>query len=340
MTTAPDFQPDLTPARIFETFNAYQRAAALKAAVDLDIFSSVAEGNRTSAAVARAAGVPERGARILCDYLAILGFLSKSDSEYALTPESAVFLDRNSPAYIGEASRFLFNPELVAPFFNLTEVVRSGRTTLPDQGTVTRENPLWVDFARYMAPMVRPAAAEMAPVVCGEGPVNVLDVAAGHGFYGICIAQSNPQARVTALDWPDVLAVALENARDAGVTKRYQVLPGDAFEVPFGGPYDLVLLTNFLHHYDVSACETLLRKVYAALVPGGRCATLDFVPNEDRVTPAIPAAFALTMLGTTPAGDAYTFSEYDTMARNAGFASSELHRLAKAPQSLVISTKV
>jgi hypothetical protein len=89
--------------------------------------------------------------------------------------------------------------------------------------------------------------------------------------------------------------------------------------VDFGGPYDAVLLTNFLHHFDVATCVGLLRKVRAALKPGGISATLEFVPNEDRVSPPMAAGFSLTMLISTPAGDAYTFRELEAMHREAGF---------------------
>ena len=91
------------------------------------------------------------------------------------------------------------------------------------------------------------------------------------------------------------------------------MMPGSAFEVDFDGPYDAVLLTNFLHHFDKPTCVGLLQKIHAALRPGGQCATLEFVPNEDRVSPPTPAAFAMTMLTTTAAGDAYTLSELTNM---------------------------
>ncbi|MGH7248206.1 MAG: SAM-dependent methyltransferase, partial [Pseudomonadota bacterium] len=205
--------------------------------------------------------------------------------------------------------------------------------------TVSRDNPIWVDFAKQMAPMIYPSALEMADLVAGEGEIRVLDVAAGHGLFGIMIAQRNSKARITAMDWPNVLAVATENAEKFGVAGRHSTLAGDAFEVEFGGPYHLILVTNFFHHFDPPACERLMRKVLKALAPSGRCITLDFVPNDDRVSPPTAAGFAMIMLGTTPAGDVYTFSEYDTMFRNAGFASSELHLLTRAPQSVIVSRK-
>jgi hypothetical protein len=133
-----------------------------------------------------------------------------------------------------------------------------------------------------------------------------------------------------------VLDVAKANAQKAGVAERYRGLAGDAFQVDFGGPYDVVLLTNFLHHYDVPRCVTLLRKCRAAMNQGGRAATLEFVPNEDRVSPPVPAAFALTMLSSTVAGDAYTFRELESMYREAGFVDITGHPLPRSPHTVVV----
>jgi hypothetical protein len=86
-------------------------------------------------------------------------------------------------------------------------------------------------------------------------------------------------------------------------------------------------------------CEGLLRKIHAALKEGGRVITLEFVPNEDRVSPPIPAAFSMMMLGGTAGGDAYTFPELERMFKNAGFAESELQEIPRSPSRLVISRK-
>jgi len=339
MSTADASVRGPNPGIIFDNINAYQRSAALKAAIELDVFSEIARGNRSADEIAKAVSASTRGVRILCDYLVISGFLSKEGAHYSLTVDSAMFLDRNSPAYFGSAASFLLDPRLIAPFLNLTDVVRTGTTTLPDEGTVSHDNPIWVDFAKQMAPMIFPTAQEMAALVAGDGEMKVLDIAAGHGLFGIQIAQQNPKARITALDWPNVLAVATENAKKFGVAERHATLEGDAFTVEFGGPYDLILVTNFFHHFDPPTCGKLMRKILAALAPGGRCVTVDFLPNEDRVSPPIAAGFAMMMLGSTPAGDAYTFAEYDAMFRGAGFASSEFHALTRAPQSVVVSKK-
>ena len=169
--------------------------------------------------------------------------------------------------------------------------------------------------------------------------MKVLDIAAGHGMYGISIARKNPKAEVAALDWPNVLQVAQENAKKFGVADRYTVRPGSAFEAEMGTGYDYALLTNIFHHFDTAGCETLMRRVHAALKPGGKAITLEFVPNDDRVTPPTAAAFSLIMLANTDAGDAYTFSEYEKMFRNAGFAKSALHPVPEMPQQVIVSEK-
>src|SRR5262249_39307023 len=152
-------------------------------------------------------------------------------------------------------------------------------------------------------------------------------------------AERYPQARVTALDWPGVLAVAAENARRAGVADRHTLLPGSAFETDWGGRYDLVLLTNFLHHFDLPTCRQVAAKAHAAVAAGGRVLTLEFIPEPDRVTPPSTAVFALTMLATTARGDAYSFAEYEQVFAQAGFRRSEFHALPPTTQQTVVSYK-
>ena len=330
-----------SPLLFFQTINSYQRTEALKAAIELGVFTTIAEGNTTVAEIARRCEAADRGIRILCDYLCIMGFLNKDGNNYSVTIDSATFLNRNSPAYLGGAIDFLLAPQLINDFKNLTAAVRKGGTVSEEGGTTAPENPVWVKFARAMAPMMAMPAQLTAQLVDekADRKLKILDVAAGHGLYGLAFATRNPQAEIVALDWPNVLEVAKENAQGTGVSERYSTIPGSAFEVEFGAGYDIVLLTNFLHHFDVPTCETLLRKVHAALAPGGRAVTLEFVPNEDRISPPESAAFSMMMLGSTPAGDAYTFSELERMMTNAGFTTSELHPLPPAINHVVISTK-
>jgi 2-polyprenyl-3-methyl-5-hydroxy-6-metoxy-1,4-benzoquinol methylase len=328
----------LNPGIVFDMVQAHQRSAALNAAIQLDVFRAVGEGPGDVASIARHCEASERGIRILCDFLVVNGVLAKKDGRDVHTPSSAAFLDPASPACMASVAQFLSAPELIQADAHLADIVREGRTNLPGQGTVEPENPVWVMFAEKMAPMMGPMAAPLGLVVLegNDGPMRVLDIAAGHGLFGIEIAKQNPNARVTGLDWAPVLRVALDNARKAGVHDRYDMLPGSAFDVDFGGPYDAVLLTNFLHHFDNATCVNLLKKVRSALKPGGRAATLEFVPNEDRVSPPMPAAFAMTMLTTTAQGDAYTLSELTAMHKDAGYSATKAHPIPMSPHTIVM----
>jgi len=327
----------LTPTIVFENLQAHQRTAALKAAIELDLFRAIGQGIGDVPSLARHAQASERGIRILCDFLVVNGLLLKEEGGYRHTPSSAAFLDPASPSCLASVVRFLSMRELREPCEHLADIVRNGRTVLPGQGTVEPENPVWVEFAQSMAPMMAPLAGPLGEIVLQgrTDPMRVLDIAAGHGLFGIEIAKQNPQAHVTGLDWLPVLRVARENARKAGVQDRYDMLPGSAFEVEFGGPYDTVLLTNFLHHFDSDTCVALLQKVHRSLKPGGCAATLEFVPNDDRVSPPMPAAFAMTMLTTTASGDAYTFGELAEMHARAGFKDVTKHPVPMSPHTIV-----
>jgi ubiquinone/menaquinone biosynthesis C-methylase UbiE len=330
-----------TPERIFTLMNAFQNTEALKTGIELDVFTSIGAGANTPALLAAKTGASERGLRILCDYLTIMNLLTKENGRYALTEESTLFLDRRSPASLSAVTGFLASPWHKKNVESLTEAVRKGGTVGAQGDNSKPQDEVWVAFARSMAKLTIPAANFIAEIIgaAEAKPSNVLDIAAGHGNYGITIAKKNPNAKIVAVDWPSVLAVAEDNAQAAGVSDRYTTRPGSAFETDLGSGYDFVLLTNIFHHFDMPTCETLMRRVYAALKPGGKAVTLEFIPNEDRVTPPAAAAFSLNMLVGTDAGDAYTFSEYEKMFCNAGFRKPTLHEVTGMPQRVLISGK-
>jgi len=336
----PSGTPKVTPERVFATLHGYQRSAALKAAIELELFTAIGEGAKTAAALAQRCKAAERGVRILADYLVIDNFLTKSGNEYGLTEESAAFLDRRSQMYIGSAAEFLVNEQGLAILTTLTESVRHGGRK-DEESSLNPEDPVWVLFARGMMPMMFPMAQMIAGKVKlpQDRDTKVLDIAASHGIFGIQIALANPRAKVVGVDWRIVLELTKANAQKFGIGERFTPLAGSAFDVEFGGEYDLILVPNFLHHFDIPTCEKFLAKCGANLRSGGQVAIVEFVPNEDRVTPPMAAAFALTMLGNTPHGDAYTESEYRKMLANSGFKDVTLSPLAPMPQTLVLASK-
>ncbi len=330
-----------SPEKIFAALNAYQETAALKAAIELDVFTAIGQGSQEAKAIAEKVKVSEKGVRVLCDYLVIHGFLGKENGKYQLPEESAIFLSKGSPAYMGSVIGFLGHEWHAKQFTNLSEIVRNGGAISSDGDNTKPNDEAWVAFARSMAPMMMMPAKFIAGLLEASSgkPMKILDIAAGHGMYGITLAKENPNVHVTAVDWPAVLEVAKENAGKQGVASRYEVRAGSAFETELGTNYDYVLLTNILHHFDMPTCEKLMRRAHAALKPGGKAVTVEFVPNEDRVSPPTPAAFSLIMLAHTNAGDAYTFTEYETMFGHAGFGKTTIHPITGTPQTVLISEK-
>lgn len=327
-----------SPILFFETIRAFQQSVALKAAIDIDLFTAIAEGASTVSAIALRCSASERGVRIVADYLAALGFLTKEDGRYALTNDSFMFLNRRSPAYVGSAANFLFDPDMLALHRDFTTVVREGTSPAP---SLEPENPMWVNFARSMAPLMAMPAQLVADLlgVSAAGHLRVLDIAAGHGLFGIAVARQNLKAEITAVDWKPVLEVAKENAGAAGVTDRYRTIGGDALSVDLGSGYDLALVTNFLHHFDEPTIVSFMKKIHGTLREGGRAAALEFVPNEERTEPKPAVAFSLTMLAVTPHGDAYTARQLGRMFEAAGFRDVRFQALEPTFQTLVTAAK-
>jgi ubiquinone/menaquinone biosynthesis C-methylase UbiE len=330
----------LTPLPILETLVAYQRSAALASAIELDLFTHVGDG-ATLVQLAARSGASERGTRSLCDYLVVEALLTKSDGGYGLTPIARQFLDRRGPSYVGSIAEFLHSETLRAAFGALTASVRRGSTAVGERGTMDPEHPVWRAFARGMAPMIAPQAEELARRLAERGvaPGSILDVAAGHGLYAIACAKRWPRARATLADWGSVLEVALENARAAGVLERVETLTGDATEIDLRGPYDLVLVPNFLHHFDFAFCERFLRRVHAATSPGGTLAVVEFLVAPDRVSPPPPARFSLVMIATTPGGDSFTEAERRGLLQRSGFRDVAIDELVGFGASAILARR-
>ncbi|QOZ51673.1 methyltransferase [Bradyrhizobium sp. CCBAU 53338] len=326
---------DISPDLFMDAVLAYQQTAAIKAALELDLFSEIGKGSATAENLARATGSAARGVRILCDYLTARGHLEKHGDQYQLTESTAAFLDRSAPSWMGSVVEYLTAPEMMALFLSDPPAfVRNGGSI--GLANNAPDHPIWVKFARAMGPSRVPLAKRIASELAVSSPRKVLDVAAGHGMFGIAIAQAVVDAQITAVDWDAVLSVAQQNADAAGVSGRYRILGGSAFDTDWGSGFDLVLLANFLHQLDKDGCVTLLRKARKSLVSGGRAVAVEFLLNEDRVSPRFSAMFAFQMLGSTPHGDTYTVREFEEMGRAAGFARVTAKSLPPTPQSLLL----
>jgi hypothetical protein len=146
--TAPLQEVPLAPGRIHQALTSYQLAMAMKGAIELDLFTHIAAGATTPAALAPLCGGTEKGLRVLCDFLTVHGFLSKRDGQYASAPDIAPLLDRRSPLYMGSVAGFFTHPVMMAKYADVAALVRRGGAT---EHTQAPNEPMWVELAPRMS---------------------------------------------------------------------------------------------------------------------------------------------------------------------------------------------
>src|SRR5258708_19425352 len=172
---------------------------------------------------------------------------------------------------MGGMAEFLASAQNLDNMDILTKSVRKGGTASEIGDNSKPEDDRWVNFARSMSAMAVPRGGVLTQMIArGSGPIRVLEIAAGHGMYGVTVARNLPNVHVTAVDWPAVLEVTKENAAKSGVADRFSTRPGSAFDADLGQGYDYVFITNFLHHFDRATNEKLLPRFHAPLKPAAK----------------------------------------------------------------------
>ena len=268
---------------VFDIATAYRKTAALIAAVKLDIFTMI--GSEFDDHWMILCPEPERR-DVDCGFCVTTSrHRVAKKAKFALFPHTHRWnvFGRSIPFAMGKSVDFLAAPEMLDLFLSdpASYVRRGGSSGLAH---VSPDNPVWVRFAKAMMPFAAATAKRVVAYISTlpDPPYTVLDIAAGHGLYGIEVAKTFPDALVTAVDWAEVLTVARANAEAAGVADRFRMVAGNALDLDWGGDFDLILLPNFLHHFDFDTCASLLGKVKSNLAAGGQALSVDFVPNEDR----------------------------------------------------------
>ena len=327
---------EVRPDRIMEIGWAYIPQRALTAAVDLALFTHLANGAQTAAEVAVAAGATERGVRMILDALASLQLLTKEDGRYYLTPETETYLVQGKEKYQGtiiQHTNMLWNS-----FGRLTDVVRTGQP----QFAVDEEGAgpdFFAELVSQIFSMSYPGA-RVAAQALGVGErwsgLCVLDIGAGSAAWSLAMLERDPSARAVAMDWPHVLEVTRQFVDRFGFADRYEYLAGNLREVDFGeARFDLAILGHICHSEGAENSQALFRRIARALRPGGRLLIADMVPDEERRGAVFPLMFAINMLVHTVSGDCFTLSEYTTWLREAGFSAvSTLPAPAPSPLSV------
>jgi ubiquinone/menaquinone biosynthesis C-methylase UbiE len=332
-------QSNVTPQLIIQNLWAAREAQVLVAGVELDLFTHIAEGKRTSKEIARAAQASENGVRRLLDALVGIGYLSKKGDKYGLAPVSERFLVRTSEAYMGN---IIYETKLNwQTWGHLTEVVKSGRPVrIVNTDEAGREFfPKLVTAIFPMSYAGARAAVASLPEKTRKRIKSILDVAAGSAAWSLPFAQALPEARVTVVDYPEVTPIARKFAERFGVADRYDYIEGNLREVDFGRDrYDLVILGHIIHSEGEKWGRKLIKKSYRALTDNGLLLIADMIPNDARTGPSLPLVFGLNMLLHTEQGDVFTMREYREWLKEAGFKKVTTID-APAPSPLILATK-
>ncbi|HSQ58584.1 MAG TPA: methyltransferase [Gemmata sp.] len=332
---------NLDPQKVLQYSFGYAPPLIIEAAVRLNLFDALADGEKSSDDLAAATGTNIRGVRILLNGLVGLGLLTHPrPGHYALTPESAAFLVRGRPAYMGGFFHHT-SEHLLPKWLRLTEIVRSGKPS----AAVNAEGDGAAFFQKFVEdifPLSRQAAlglAEHLKLSEMKSPVSVLDLASGSGVWGVSLAEKGPTVRVTAVDWPGVIPVTRRVAERHGLGSRFTYVAGDLSDADFGGNHSVATLGHILHSEGIERSRVLLKKTFAALAPGGTIAIAEWLVNEDRSGPPPGLIFAVNMLVNTERGDTFSFAEIARWLTSAGFENPHMLEHLPCPSPLIFATK-
>ncbi len=335
-----DAKPSVTPERIMQFMWGYAPPLILEAAVRHRVFDVLDTGPRTVEQLSGEKGASVRGLRAVLNALVGLELLARDEQgRYSLTPESATYLVRGKPDYRGGMLMHT-SSQLLPKWMQLTDIVRTGKPA----AAVNREGEGAAFFEQFVEDLFpfHYATGEILAGALGvaeaKKPVRVLDLGAGSGVWGIALAQKSPQVRVTAVDWPSVLAVTRRVAERQGVADRFQFTAGDMHDVDFGSGHDIAIFGHILHSEGAARSRKLLQKTFAALAPGGTAVIAEFLVNEERTGPPNGLIFGVNMLVNTDEGDTFSFEEIRRWLEEAGFREARTVD-CPGPSPLILATK-
>jgi ubiquinone/menaquinone biosynthesis C-methylase UbiE len=290
----------------------------LLSGLQLAVFEQIGDEAKTAEEIAKRTNASSRGIRILLDCLVSFHLLTKSEQRYSLNSISRRYLRKSSPDYMGH----LWEDEGSLPAWDrLNEAIRSGKPARK-KGNAVQEAASFLPLAQSLH-VVHWESAKRAARMIGarnDNEMKVLDVACGSGVWGIAIAQTYPQSKITAQDFPEILEITKAYAKQHGVEKQFQYVPGDLRTIDFGeSNFDLAILGNIVHSEGERFSRELFRRIHRTLKDTGRMIIVDIIPDEERTGPQSSLLVALAMLMDTEEGDLFTLSEYRNWLVEAGF---------------------
>jgi len=307
---------DWTMPELLRLSGSYWASCALSAAVQLDLFTALAEGPLTGEKLAARLGCDQRALGMLVTALVALEFLERRGEAVAASPRALAYLARTSPEYIGFI--ILHHAHIMPGWVKLAESVRLGRPALEKIYFQNDEDEEREAFLMGMFNVARGQAAAVAKALDLAGRSRLIDVGGGPGTYAVQFCLGQPGLRALVFDLPATEPFARAVAARSGLADRIDFMGGDFLrdELPKG--QDVAWLSQVLHGESPENAARLVEKAAASLNPGGLLAVQEFVLDNDRSGPAHSALFSLNMLVGTPGGQAYTLDEIRAMLVKAG----------------------
>jgi len=332
----------VTPDRILNLGHAFRAAKTLLSAVELGVFTALADGPLDLQAASKRAGIHERGARDFFDALVALGMLDRDDrGRYVNTPDTDFFLDRRKPGYVGgELEHF---GKYVFPHWSLlTPALQTGE---PQSGTRSA--------GHYSALYADPATLEtlvkgmtggtllVANTLTAKFPwqdyKTFLDVGTAQGCLPVQLSLAHPHLTGGGFDLPPVKPHFDTYVQQHCLSHRLRFHPGSFLEdsLPVA---DVVVLGRILHNWDITTKRMLLKKAYEALPVGGALIVYERLIDDDRRVNAPALLASLNMLIMTAGGFDFTGADCISWMRDAGFHSPRTEPLT--PEiSMVVGIK-
>lgn len=323
----------LSPSRILETSLAFWPAKTLLSAVELDLFTTLGDRAMTGEELRIALGLHPRSTPDFFDTLVALGFLDRDgdgpDGRYRNTAETARFLDRRSPAYIG-GFLAMANDRLYQWWGDLTEALRTGQpqNELKHTGAslfdeIYREPARLEQFIEAMAGISTRNFEAFADSFDFSRYRTLTDVGGATGQLSMIVARRHPHLRCTSADLPGVTAIAEKKIAAAGLGDRVAAHALDMFNEPI--PHaDVVTMGMILHDWNLEQKRQLIRAAYDALPEGGAFVVIENLIDDARRANAFGLMMSLNMLVETGDGFDFTGADFAGWCRAAGFRTTEV----------------
>jgi hypothetical protein len=333
----------LTPDHILQTGFAFWPCKTLLSAVEMEIFTELAQRPQSLDSLSGRLGLHPRSSRDFLDALVALGFLQRKDGIYSNTPETDLFLDKRKPSYIGGMLEMV-NRRLYRFWGNLTTALRTGE---PQNEAIHGEMDLFTalyadparlkDFLHAMTGLSHGANMAIASQFPWSKYKTVADCGTAQGDLVVQVALANPHLTATGFDLPEVAPIFEEYVELNGLTSRVKFQPGSFFTEPLPKA-DVIMMGHILHDWDLDQKRMLVRKAYEALPEGGAFIAYEAIIDDDRSKNAFGLMMSLNMLIETQGGFDYTGADCSGWMKEAGFRETRVEPLV-GPDSMVVGIK-